>query len=158
MNNVAKKSAIWAAYAAAIWAFAFAAMSFYWAAGGTVGVHTLGEGIAQMAETRDPELIGLTWITGGLKVLAGVFALLLPADRLLPRPLLRIGAWGAGILLTLYGIGNLIQHSLMATGSSPIAGLLGTPEAVRWHMLLWDPFWILGGILFLVAAWQYSRR
>ena len=34
-----------AAYGASLWAFVFAAMSFYWAAGGTVGVETIGPAV-----------------------------------------------------------------------------------------------------------------
>jgi hypothetical protein len=29
--------------------------------------------------------------------------------------------------------------------------------AALWHVVLWDPWWLLGGILFLVAAWYYTR-
>ena len=112
-----------------------------------------------LAEARDPELIAITWITGAAKFVAGFFALMLvlPAGRRFPRWLLRLGAWGGGILLTLYGLGNLIQHLLMATGASPIAELLGTAEALHWHLLVWDPIWILGGLFFLAAAWHYHR-
>jgi hypothetical protein len=41
-------------------------------------------------------------------------------------------------------------------------GLLATPtsmhsDAARWHLLLWDPWWVLGGALFVAAAWSFSR-
>jgi hypothetical protein len=37
------------------------------------------------------------------------------------------------------------------------------PESVDWtgllwHVVLWDPWWLLGGILFCVAALDYHRR
>ena len=43
------------------------------------------------------------------------------------------------------------------------AGVLSTPEglgatALRWHFVLWDPWWLVGGILFGLATWSYSRR
>src|SRR5690606_40455073 len=59
------------AYAAAAWAFVFAAMSFYWAVGGLFGVATLGDGMRGLALARYPEMIGITSITGVLRVVAG---------------------------------------------------------------------------------------
>ena len=46
----------WAAYSACVWAFVFAAPSFYWAAGGTAGMAALSPGIAEMG--RDPRFVG----------------------------------------------------------------------------------------------------
>jgi hypothetical protein len=148
-----------AAYAAAAWSFVFAAMSFYWAAGGLIGAETLGDGIKALALARDSELLTLTWITGGLKVIAGLLALSLVQSwgRIIPRRLRLIGAWGAAVLFLLYGIGNLIQHALIAIGTAPIPNLLGSMNAVRWHLFFWDPFWIVGGILFALAARSASR-
>ena len=150
----------WPAYAASLWAFLFAVMSFYWAAGGMFGVETLGEGMREMALARDPDLITMTWITGILKLLAGVLALALVQQwgRRCQRWLLLSSAWGAGLLFVLYAVGNAIQHLMMLTGASPIAQLLGTETAVRWHLFFWDPFWLIGGVLFLAAARIYRRE
>ncbi len=54
---VATEPATWAAYAAAVWAFAFAVPSFYWAAGGTVGVGAVSPAITEMA--REPWFVAL---------------------------------------------------------------------------------------------------
>ena len=33
------------------------------------------------------------------------------------------------------------------------------PETVlHWYTFLWGPWWLMGGILFLIAAWIYVRR
>lgn len=147
------------AYAAAAWAFVFAAMSFYWAAGGLFGVETLGEGMRELALARDPEIIGITWITGVLKVGAGLVALSLVQSwgRRIPRWIRRAATWGAGLLFIFYAVANLIQHGSMAAGISSIPDLLGSMTAVRWHLLFWDPFWLLGGILFVTSAVQFNR-
>ena len=63
------RSKEWSAYAASIWAFTFTAVSFYWAAGGTLGANTLGNGIKEMALARDPVFVMILWITAGLKFL-----------------------------------------------------------------------------------------
>jgi hypothetical protein len=51
---------------------------------------------------------------------------------------------------------NLAVRAVMALG------LLAMPEsmhsdAARWHLVLWDPWWVLGGVLFVIAAWTCSR-
>ncbi len=148
------------AYMAVIWAFVFAALSAYWGSGGTVGLDTLGDGILEMALAGDSELMFINWISVVGKIIIGLLVLGLMhqrgAKRL--RRLMLIGVWATGILLVLYGGANLVQHILMAVGNIPIAGLLGSQETVRWHIFLWDPWWLMGGILFLLTAWYFSKQ
>jgi len=47
-------------------------------------------------------------------------------------------------------------EGLLVGGAIHIDGVVVT-EGIRWHAWLWDPWWLLGGILFLLAAWQYQR-
>ena len=149
-------SLVWAPYAACAWAMVFAFVSFYWAAGGTLGVNTLGRTIQSLA--HDPAFIVVVWLTGIAKVLAGIAALTLvrPWWSWIPRLLKLLGAWAGGIGLTLYGGFPFIVEGLL------LAGWLRPGDDVdwngsRWHFLLWDPWWFLGGVLFLLAAWHYQR-
>ncbi len=150
---------IWVSYAAATWAFVFAAMSFYWAVGGTVGIDTLSPEIVTMA--RNPWFTMIVWGTGAMKVVAGILALTLVrqwAQRI--RWFLLIVNWGMGGFMVLYAGANLIARGLMAFG------ILSTPVSMHstaawWHLIFWDPWWLLGGILFCVASWiaqHYSRN
>lgn len=148
----------WVGYAAGAWAFAFAAMSFYWAVGGTVGIAMQAPSIKELAVERPAWFVATLWATGALKALAGLLALALVRGwgSLVPRWILLVAAWGVGALLSLYGGANLGVRGLMAVG------VMSTPEsmhsaAARWHLLLWDPWWLLGGVLFGVAAWGYQR-
>jgi hypothetical protein len=156
---VRSRAATWAAYTATAWALLFAAMSFYWAAGGTVGASTQSDIILKPAQAREPWFVALLWITGVLKVVAGLIALALVHQwgRWVPRWMLLAAAWAAGVGMVLYGGANLAVRGLMAVG------LVATPEAMhspaaRWHLVLWDPWWLLGGILFVAAAWYATRR
>jgi Protein of unknown function (DUF3995) len=147
-----------AAYAAAAWALLFAAMSFFWALGGTLGLDTLGNEIEREARAREPDAIALVWVTGLLKVVgAGLaLALVMPWGRRLPRRLLLPAAWAVGLLLIAYALANFVQHGLMKAGAIDTPEALGS-SAATWHLVFWDPFWLLGGVLFTAAAWQYGR-
>lgn len=146
-------------YLACVWAFAFAALSFYWAIGGTAGGATIGPDLQRLGLTRDPGFVAILWATGVLKVIVGLLALALtqPWGRRIPSWTLLPVAWCAGVIMALYeGLASLIQHALM------VAGIIATPSglgsfAARWHLLFWDPWWLLGGLLILLAAWSYSR-
>jgi Protein of unknown function (DUF3995) len=147
-----------AAYAAAAWALLFAAMSFYWALGGTLGLDTLGNELEREARAREPETLALVWVTGLLKVAGAALALALvrPWGRRLPRRLLLFAAWAAGLGLLAYALANFVQHGLMEAGAVDTPEALGS-YAVTWHLALWDPFWLLGGLLFTAAARRYGR-
>lgn len=149
----------WLAYAAFGWVLVFALMSFYWALGGTAGIDTLGEGFAPDELAQIPGMIEFVWITGVLKLVAGVAALSLVQrwGRFFPWRLRLFGVWAAGILFVLYALGNGVQHALMLTGGMQVASMLGSLDAVRWHLFFWDPFWLLGGVLFIAAAWRAGR-
>lgn len=156
-SAVQARSATWAAYAACTWALVFAAQSFYWAAGGTIGLNTLGPTIQALAQARDPVLVGLVWVTGGVKIIGALFALALVQQwgRIFPRWMLLAGAWSAGVGMIGYGGLGLVLDGLRAMGAinNP-----GGWAAVRGHLLLWDPWWLLGGILFSAAAWFRQHR
>jgi len=144
------RSGRWAAFAAAVWAFLFALPSFYWAAGGGFALHTIARDPDEVPLAKEPALV---FGTGLLKVVAGLLALALvmPWKLALPRRLLVVAAWAVGGVLLLYGAANMIQHALMEAGAADVPETLG-PTSLRWHLFLWDPWFILGGILFLLAA------
>jgi hypothetical protein len=146
----------WAAYAAGGWALLFAAPSFYWAAGGTVGTGTLDPGIAAMA--RDPWFVAVVWATGVAKVLAGLlaFALVRPWGRRIPRWALLSGAWGGGALLVLHGA-DFVAQGVLALGGFVDVPASAPLAAIRWSTFLWGPWFLLGGLLFCIAAWKAPK-
>ncbi|HLZ23124.1 MAG TPA: DUF3995 domain-containing protein [Ktedonobacterales bacterium] len=153
------RSFVWAAYAACAWALVFAALTFYWAAGGTAGAATIGDTITKPIQERDPGWIALLWAIGALKILGALLPLALVQawGGRIPRRLLLTVAWGAGILMILYGGANMLEFALMETGILNIPASLGE-LAVRWHLLLWEPWWIVGGVLYVATAWSARRR
>lgn len=150
---------MWTGYAAAVWALAFTALSVYWAAGGTVGEGTIGTAVEGPAVAREPGFVLLLWITAVLKFLAVLLALTL-IGRLFgraPRWMRLTAGWVAAVLLLGYGLANLVQHLLMWTGAVSVPDGLGS-AALPWHLLLWDPIWIIGGALFTATAIYASSR
>ncbi len=77
--------------------------------------------------------------------------------RVVFRRVLLTTTWGLGVGMAGYGALGMIVDGLRA------AGVIGVPEstdwtAFRWHLLLWDPWWLLGGVLFVAAARDFQRR
>ena len=142
-------------YAAAVWSFVFAALSFYWALGGNFLLRTQSPQIVEL--TANTWFLAVVWLTGLLKVTAGFTALSLVQrwGKRVPVWLRQTANWGIGLVLTFYGGANLAARGLMALG------MLETPPsmcsaAARWHLVLWDPWFFLGGVLFLAAAWRFG--
>jgi hypothetical protein len=136
----------------------FAAISAFWALGGTLGLDTLGNEIEREARARDSETIALVWVTALLKLVAAALALALvrPWGWPLPRRPLVITTWIVGLGLIAYALANFVQHGLMKADVVDTPRALGT-SAVGWHLGLWDPFWLLGGLLFSAAALRAGR-
>ncbi|MEU8263183.1 DUF3995 domain-containing protein [Micromonospora sp. NPDC048999] len=148
----------WAGYGACVWSLLFAALSFYWAAGGLVGAATIGPAVAGPALAREPAFVALLWATAVLKLIAAALALALVRQlpRWAPRWLLLLPGWGAATLLSVYALANLAQHLLIVAGVVDVPAGLGR-AALPWHLLLWDPIWLAGGLLFTFTAIRYSR-
>jgi hypothetical protein len=155
--NQLSRWAVGVTYTAAGWAFLFAALSFYWALGGTAGAETVSPEIVQLARAHVPWVIAALWISAIIKVVSGFVALALiqPWGSRVPRWILLILAWGAGTLLFVHG------GLFFAVGVLALSGTIrySTPATVLpWYTFLWGPWWLLGGLLFLLAAWSYVRR
>ena len=159
-------SLVWAGYAAAGWAVIFAVRGVYWGLGGTVGLGTLSSGIQQGHAERDPWLFAALWITVALEVVAAALALALAGvwgqsiphwlpfagGKKTPGWTLLIPAWGAGALLASHGA-LFVSFGVLAAG-----GVIEATSEVRWYSLFWGPWFLLGGILFMVAGLSYLRR
>ncbi|MBA3282396.1 MAG: DUF3995 domain-containing protein, partial [Acidimicrobiia bacterium] len=76
----------WTGCASAGWALAFAGLSFYWAAGGRLGLGTLALALRDKTLAREQGFVALLWFTGALKVLVALlaFALVRRGERCCP--------------------------------------------------------------------------
>ena len=148
----------WPGYLACVWGLVFAAISFYWGSGGTVGLNTIGGSIEAMARRGDASILAAVWITGVLKLFGAVLVLALVRQwgrRLPQRPLLVL-AWAATVLLTLYGAFLVAGDALGETGAIHVSGTVDW-TALRWHLWFWDMSFLVWGLLFLAALRNYRR-
>jgi len=131
---------------------ASAVVSAYWTAGGTALLDTVGGAIARLAEDRSAAAVAL----GCGVVLAKLAAAALgPALLRRPRRWSRVLALLAGALLTLWGAANVLLGGAVLTGLLDL-GPIADERALRWHVLLWDAWFLVWGVA-LLAAVRLSR-
>jgi Protein of unknown function (DUF3995) len=149
----------WAAYAACALALLSAVPSFYWALGGTAGLDTVGGTLEELGRARDPRGVALGVGAGLLKVAGGLLALALarPWGRAVPRRLLLGAAWAASTVLTAYGGLLVAVGALVLTGVINPSGPVDR-AALRWHVMVWDLWFFLWGLLLGVATWHHGRQ
>lgn len=109
-----------------------------------------GAGI--QSEIEDPQFVVVLWVTDVLKLLAAAIALgfILPLARKAPRRFFLIIGWAVAGLLLVYGIVGWVQAVLWETGAHDVPAAVGE-KAAQWKLVFWDPFWFLGGPLFLIG-------
>lgn len=147
----------WPAYATAVWGFLFALISLYWALGGQWLLDTIGEAVTQPAQEGDPMMVLAVWSSVLVKFAAVVAALGLVQrwGQVFPRWFLVGGGWCAAVLLMLYGGASLIQQVLMAAGVVEVSATF--EPVLYWHLFLWTPYWLVGGVFFALATVHLAR-
>jgi len=147
------------AYAAAIAAFAYALVDLYWALGGRALLSTVGGYVEQFARRGGalPVLVALA--ATAAKVAGGLIALALvrPWGRVVPRGWLMAGSAGASVLLVGYGGVYVLLEALVLSGVIHPEGSMDR-TALRWHVALWDLWFLVWGILLALATVGYWRR
>ena len=144
--GTAPRRAAWVGYAACAWAFLFAIAHFYWALGGCAGFPVE----ACEAGLSNPWFLAYDLIAGVLCVLGAVIALALvrPWGRTITRWTLLVLAWAGGVMLLLRGGVGLVQDVLIVAG----------PGNGWYPTMLYDPWFLVGGVLFCAAAHLSDRE
>jgi Protein of unknown function (DUF3995) len=139
-------------------AFASAAVSAYWTLGGTVLLDTVGGTFEALARERSAATIALGIFVVLLKVAGGLLALALiqPWGTIVGRRLLLGLRFLGSSALVLYGgalvlVGGLVLGGVI-TPSDPI-----DEHALRWHVFVWDLWFLVWGAALGLAAWRHRR-
>jgi hypothetical protein len=139
-------------YIAGGWAAAFAIVHLYWGLDGQVGLAASAG--PRLASERPAWFVVVGLFGVCVLLLVGVaVAVLLERSWRWPRLLSLLG-WTASAILLLRGIG---LELLMVTGAVQ-AGDGITADQFRWTWLVWNPWFIVGGVCFTMASIQFGRR
>ncbi|TDD61838.1 DUF3995 domain-containing protein [Actinomadura darangshiensis] len=139
------------AYAAAAWGVLFALVHVYWVLGGRAGLP------AGLDLHDNVPLLVIDVIAIPVSFAAAVLALAVvqPWGGRLPRKWLKLGVWGTAGLLLVHALPSVPDWVALAAGSKTVSDF-STDE--RFVTLLYEPWFITGGILFCLAGLAFRRR
>lgn len=136
----------------------YVTISVYWGLGGTALLNTVSGSLERMARAGN---LGVVLALGGaivLKALAAVLPLLTVYRRSGPQAqrTVRTLAWIAAAILVVYGlvlttVGLLVQANVIRASAT------ADHRALAWHAYLWDPWFLVWGML-IAAALLRSRH
>jgi len=130
------------ALAAVAWCFVFAVAHIFWALGGSAGLASSAG--ADLAARRPAAFVILgLWGVAGLLLGAAVAIVAVATGRFGSRGVWAIGIVGSGLLVR-----GVALEVVLATDTGGIRAAVG-PLETRWSLLLWNPWFVLGGALFI---------
>ncbi len=133
---------------------AYAGISAYWASGGTWLLATVGGSLARRGG-HGAGVVAAVWAAVVLKAV-GALVPLVVVRRVLEAGWARralVVAWVEAGLLVVYGFTWSATEILVEVAGSPPAS---KRRAYAWHAYLWDPWFLLWGLL--IAAALLRRR
>jgi len=154
-----RRSAVLAAAGAFVLGVLYAAISGYWGSGGTALLASVGGVFQRAGRNGSVAVLAVVWLTVLLKLLAASLGAVVVAGEpridVRRRRQLRMVSWAAASVLVIYGgvlsiIGWLVQIGIVSAGAH------ADHEALRWHAYVWDPRFLVWGLL-LAAALLRSR-
>ncbi|PFD92859.1 hypothetical protein CN275_04690 [Bacillus anthracis] len=131
-----EKWLVFTGYAAFVWSTLFTLIHVYWAAGGTLGFE---------GKTMGKALFIINLVAIALCIIAAFTALVQAWGRRFPSWLLLTSAWGACVVLGLRGCVGIIQSLLDS-------------ESLSLLLVIIEPFFLLGGILYGLLAFLYTSN
>jgi hypothetical protein len=145
-------------YVGVVLMLAHAALSAYWASGGTALLRLLSDQIVEMADERSAWVVGMLWGIALLKALVAATGVGLLRNWFSHsiKPFALALTWVTAIVLVMYG------GLQIAGGLAMVAGISGDPSssdrAFLAYLLLWAPLWLAIGLGFSALSWNESFR
>ncbi|MET7383120.1 DUF3995 domain-containing protein [Streptomyces sp. NPDC005526] len=138
------------AFTACAWMVVFAAFHTYWALGGTFGLPP-GESLVDNTPLFVIDLIAIPMNLGGAAL---ALALVQMWGLYFPRRLVLSGAWGCALLMVFHAAPAMVDLAVFLAGQrdKPLNG------EDRFSVLVYEPYWMFGGLLFTVLALAFQRR
>jgi hypothetical protein len=136
--------------AACVWMVVFAGFHAYWALGGTYGLPP-GESLVDNTPLFIIDLIAIPMNLGGAAL---ALALIQRWGLFFPRRLVLGAAWGSAVLMVVHALPAMVDLAVYLAGQreEPLEGM------ERFAVLLYEPYWMFGGVLFTVLSVSFQRR
>ncbi|HEY5317881.1 MAG TPA: DUF3995 domain-containing protein, partial [Solirubrobacteraceae bacterium] len=146
-----------AALVAGVVGLLYAGISAYWGLGGTWLLDTVGGSLEREGRSADALLIIAVWAAVVLKLIAVLLPWLVVCGLVKVgwERVARVLAWIEAGILTVYGL-VLSAVDLLAEAGVLHASAHADRRALAWHAYLWDPWFLLWGLL-VVAALAMAR-
>jgi hypothetical protein len=143
------------AKAAFVLGILYTAVSVYWGLGGTWLLATVGGGLERQERAGSAILVLAVWAAVVIKTVAAVLPLL--ALRRVTSSgwnhAVSLSAWIEAGILTVYGLVLTVVDLLVQAGA--IHSRAGADHrALAWHAYLWDPWFLIWGLLVAGALWR----
>lgn len=149
------RALVWSAYAVLVWSIAYMLPHLYWALGGTLGLSLLKPSVLEL-----PQLKVINWVASVFLTAAGCIGLAfvyLRSRGFIHWALLAIALVGCSVA-TSHGIYGMANRLLQMAG---VASLESAPfnrsehAYVVWDLVLFEPWFLIEGILFGLVGWCY---
>ncbi|MBX7554898.1 DUF3995 domain-containing protein [Streptomyces sp. tea 10] len=137
-------------FVACVWMTVFAGFHTYWALGGTLGLPPH----QSLVDNKPLFVIDMIAIPMNLVGAVGALALVQDWGMAFPRRFVLGGAWFCAVLMICHSAPSMVDLAVFLTGQrdKPLTG------DERFSVLLYEPYWMLGGILFTFLARGFQRR
>ncbi|MDQ2723778.1 MAG: DUF3995 domain-containing protein [Actinomycetota bacterium] len=114
---------------------------------------TVGGTLEEQGRAGNAALVIILWISVLLKLAAAALGLAVTVPPDPPHKLIAMAAWAAAAVLIVYGsvltfVGLLVQADVIHAGGD------ADHRALAWHAYLWDPWFLVWGLLLAVALWR----
>ena len=140
------------AQAAFIVGLAYALVSISWGLGSTWALDTVGGTLETEGRAGNAALSVIVWASVLLKLIAAALGLAVTRPHHQPKKLVAVATWVAAGVLIVYGgvltfVGLLVQADVIHADTN------ADHRALAWHAYLWDPWFLLWGLLLAAALW-----
>ncbi|WP_019819321.1 DUF3995 domain-containing protein [Saccharomonospora saliphila] len=136
----------WLAGLCCAWMVVFAGVHVYWAAGGTFAMPA-GFSIEDNTALLVIDIIAVPLCLAGAAL---ALALVRPEGRRRPRTVTALTAL-TGLFSIVHAAGTIVADIGMLLGVVEVPDT----EAERISAFVFEPWWLLGGVLFVLAAWTF---
>ncbi|QHT61215.1 DUF3995 domain-containing protein [Paenibacillus lycopersici] len=152
------KSSLWSGYAVFIWSIGYMLPHLYWALGGKRGGGILKPDLVQSIDFE-----WINWIASVFLTAAGFLGLafIYWAKGRVSSLMLLFAAWAGCSLAAshgIYGVGYRILQISGITGLESGSFHMDEDTYVLWDLALFEPWFLIEGILLIIAGWSFLKE